>query len=108
MFLNPSPAVCLLLLIACSEDVQVGPELIDKVHVMVVSALKVIMKRAIVDEVDQEAGTVGGVHDGGEGSRCQLGQKSFIIFPILSCGIISIPFRSRHLILPLPPAHTPV
>ena len=36
---------------------------------MVVRALKVIMKRAIVDEVDQEAGTVGGVHDGGDGLR---------------------------------------
>ena len=100
--------LCLLLPFAFSEDVHPGPELIDKVHVVVVRALKVNMKRAVVDEVDQEAGTVGGVHDGGEGSRCQLGQKSFIIFPILSCRIISIPFRSRHLILPLPPAHTPV
>ena len=65
----------------------------EKVPVLVIRALKVNMKRLVVDEVDlvvdevdQEARTVGGVDDGGEGTWCQLGQKSFIIFPSLSCG----------------------
>ena len=94
-----NPSVCLLLLIVdFSEDIHSGPELMDKVPVLVVRALKVNMKRLVVDEVDQEARTVGGVDDGGEGTWCQLGQKSFIIFPILSCGgIISgtYPLSSR-------------
>ena len=98
--LNPSPSVGLPLLIVVDilEEVHPGPELMEKVPVLVVRALKVNMKRLVVDEVDQEARTVGGVDDGGEGTWCQLGQKSFIIFPILSCGgIISgtYPLSSR-------------